>query len=490
MRRASVWTSLSCAVLLTRGIAAADTSPNEAMGGAPTLQNALEEISPNRIMADMATLSSARFRGRQAGTKDDEQSATWISEQFKTAGLSLVGDTSTGVMTSVISAPSIEGDPFLSIGAMSATQPKHMTTDFIPVLDSPSAEIHAPIVFVGYGTPEDYAAVDVHKCLVLFLRGKADHESRPFSHAEKVRLAKAHGAAGYLMAVGPVLKSYEVRRGLSGSPSAFYAQLPLTDAIPGAWISTPVAEEILAPSGTGAAGRLREIQDRLNRLPASQSVHTGHYGVLRWKTRVTEGLLTNVLARLPGTGPETIILGAHRDHFGHTAGLVFPGADDNASGTAVLLEVGRVLAQRGWRPTRSLLFISFSGEEKDLLGSRQYITRPIVPLSATTAMINVDHAGAGNGRLTVGVTGMKNAIAAEAGQSAGLADRLDLFGFFPGGDHVPFKEAGVPTVTVVSGGIHPHFHQPSDTADTVDPQIVQAVARYILALTWHMATTP
>jgi Peptidase family M28 len=55
---------------------------------------------------------------------------------------------------------------------------------------------------------------------------------------------------------------------------------------------------------------------------------------------------------------------------------------------------------------------------------------------------------------------------------------------------VPFKEAGVPTVTVVSGGIHPHYHQPSDTADTIDPKILQAVARYILALTWHMATKP
>ncbi|MGQ0667883.1 MAG: M28 family peptidase, partial [Nitrospiraceae bacterium] len=73
---------------------------------------------------------------------------------------------------------------------------------------------------------------------------------------------------------------------------------------------------------------------------------------------------------------------------------------------------------------------------------------------------------------------------------AGSADKLDLYGFFPGGDHVPFKEAGVPTVTVVSGGIHPHFHQPSDTADTLDPDILQTVARYVLALTWQLANEP
>jgi Zn-dependent M28 family amino/carboxypeptidase len=105
-------------------------------------------------------------------------------------------------------------------------------------------------------------------------------------------------------------------------------------------------------------------------------------------------------------------------------------------------------------------------------------------------MINIDHAGVGNGRLTVGVTGFEKGVASEAGQTAGLSDKLDLYGFFPGGDHVPFKEAGVPTVTVVSGGVHPHFHQPTDTADTIDPEILKSVARYVLALAWQLANAP
>jgi Zn-dependent M28 family amino/carboxypeptidase len=113
-----------------------------------------------------------------------------------------------------------------------------------------------------------------------------------------------------------------------------------------------------------------------------------------------------------------------------------------------------------------------------------------VPLAKTIGMINVDHAGAGNGRLTVGVTEVERSTAQRVGELAGLADKLDVFGYFPGGDHVPFKEAGVPTVTVVSGGAHPHFHQPSDTADTVNPEILQSVARYVLALTWQLANQP
>jgi Zn-dependent M28 family amino/carboxypeptidase len=124
------------------------------------------------------------------------------------------------------------------------------------------------------------------------------------------------------------------------------------------------------------------------------------------------------------------------------------------------------------------------------LGSRHYVTQPIVSLASTVGMINIDHAGVGNGRLTVGVTGLDKSVASDAGATAGLSDKLDLYGFFPGGDHVPFKEAGVPTVTVVSGGVHPHFHQPSDTANTIDPEILKSVARYVLALAWQLANAP
>ena len=113
-----------------------------------------------------------------------------------------------------------------------------------------------------------------------------------------------------------------------------------------------------------------------------------------------------------------------------------------------------------------------------------------MPLPKTIGMINVDHAGIGNGRLTVGVTGLEKSTAEGIGQLASLSDKLDLFGYFPGGDHVPFKEAGVPTITVVSGGIHTNFHQATDTVNTINPEILQSVARYVLALAWQLANQP
>jgi len=487
--------------------------PKQSQAQSPetSLQTALGVLSPDRMLADIRTLSGPSFNGRQTGTAADLESAQWVAQQFLSAGLVLPlvrngsltvprpsgkGDTSMGMMATLVPTSTIAPDPILRIGTAQSLSTKLAGTDYFPIFDSPSADIQAPIVFVGYGIVDpaqgidDYAGVDVNNCIVLFLRGKPDHYTRPISHADKVHTARNRGAVGYLTATGPVLNSYEARRGVTGAPSAFYGQLPLDHALPGAWVSTALAEIILTEQEGATPHRLRLIQERLNQGPSSQAVRTSYFASLSWKTATQEGVLANVVGMIPGTGTEAIILGAHRDHFGRPAGVLFPGADDNASGTAVILEVARALAKAEVRPQRTIFFLSFSGEERDLLGSRLYVSRPLVPLTSTKAMINIDHAGVGNGRLTIGVTGMEKDIPLEAGKAAGVHEKSDVYGFFPGGDHVPFKEAGVPTVTVVSGGVHPHFHQPSDTVDTIDPNILTTVTQYVLSLTWKLAYQP
>ncbi|HEX7093410.1 MAG TPA: M28 family peptidase, partial [Nitrospiraceae bacterium] len=475
---------------------------------------ALDGLSSERMLADVRTLSGPSFNGRQAGSKDDLGSAYWVADQFLASKISLAfvplaglnvppgpGGRATGFMSKPYQTVVIAPEPTLQIFTARTPDHQRLGTDFLPVLDSPSAaHVRAPIVFVGYGIVDtaadmnDYAGINVNNCIVLFLRGKPDHFKGTITHGDKVRIARQKGAVGYLTATGPVLSSYEMRRGVTGQPSAFYGLSPAPDNIPGAWISTSRAEHIIAGTDHSNQGHLRSLQDQLNRGSESRSFSTEYFGALDWESRQEQGALINVIAVLPGTDPqlthETIVIGAHRDHFGRQAGLLFPGADDNASGTAVMLEVARVLAKAGAHPGRTILFISFSGEEQGLAGSRLYVERPLVPTTMTRTMINIDHAGVGNGRLTLGVTGLEKNVVLEAGQVAGFTDMLDVFGFFPGGDHVPFKEAGVPTITVVSGGIHPHFHQPTDTADTINPEILQTAARYVLALTWQLANAP
>lgn len=477
------------------------------------LRHSLERLSSERMLADITILSSPAFNGRQTGTVDDTHSAKWVADRFLASGLSPASthidpnnqrgpdlSTATGLMTKMITAQTIAPDPLLQIATASGTQTAQLGTDYLPILDSPSAEARGPIVFVGYGIVDqtqgidDYAGVDATNALVLFLRGTPTHYKGAVSHAEKVRLARQQGAVGYLTATGPVLSAYEARRGVTGEPAAFYGLSPQSESIPGAWISTALAKQILAAPDPAQPDRLHGLQDKLNRSPAAQSINTGREGSLAWQTHQEKGTLTNVLAFLSGNDPqkaqEILIIGAHRDHFGRQAGLLFPGADDNASGTAVLLEVARVMAQASARSKRTILFVSFSGEEQGLVGSRLYLEEPAAPIGSTIAMLNIDHAGIGNGRLTVGVTGFEKRVALEAGQAVGLSEKLDLFGFFPGGDHVPFKEAGLPTVTIVSGGTHPHFHKPSDRADTISPDILQTAARYLLALAWQLANAP
>ncbi|MEQ1793657.1 MAG: M20/M25/M40 family metallo-hydrolase [Nitrospira sp.] len=476
-----------------------------------SVRAAIERLSPERMLADVRTLSSPSFNGRLAGSDDDLRSAQWVAREFAAAGLRLPSITNgsllfpfisgeqgnpLGAMASLVSTSTIQPDPTLRSGTADQMTTSALGADYLPVFDSPTANVQGRIIFVGYGIADpaqgidDYADVDVTNCIVLFLRGKPEHYQRAVSHADKVRLARERGALAYLTATGPILHPYEARRGVTGRPNAFYGQLSPTHAIPGAWISTALAERLLTDPDGKHADRFRIIQEQLNKTSASRSTVTNQYAALHWNATAQDGLLTNTLAMIPGTGPDTIIIGAHRDHFGRPAGLFFPGADDNASGTAVMLEVARAMANSSVRPQRTILFVSFSGEENGLLGSQLYISRPPIPLSQTKAMINIDHAGIGNGRLTVGVTGLEKAVATVAGQAAELADKLDVYGFFPGGDHVPFKEAGVPTVTVVSGGIHPHYHQPTDTADTINPDILQTVARYVLSLAWQLANGP
>ncbi|HET9962752.1 MAG TPA: M28 family peptidase [Nitrospiraceae bacterium] len=471
----------------------------------PVLSRILDAISSERMLADIRILSGSGFNGRQTGTRDDLASAEFVQKRFANLG-NMLNSTpaspgpSTGdwIQARPVSFTTIDQ----TVSLQFSVKPVHSLTvgsDYLPVLDSPSADVSAPVLFIGYGIadPEngldEYEKVDAREKIVLFLRGKPDGFNRQVSHADKVRAARQHGAIGYLTTTGPLLSPYEARRGVTSSPSAFYAQLSPDEAIPGAWIDSEVASEIVngGPAADREQDRLRLLQQRLNETRTPQSLLTSVSASLKWRSITDRGMLHNVGWLIKGSASDpsapSVLIGAHRDHFGRQAGLLFPGADDNASGTAVLLEVARLFASAPFAPVQPVLFLSFSGEEQGLLGSREYVANPLVPLSSTAAMINIDHAGIGNGRLTVGVTGFGKAVAQQAGQAASLSQLIDLFGFFPGGDHVPFKEAGIPTVTVVSGGVHPHFHRPGDRVETLDPAILTAVARYVATLAWQLA---
>jgi hypothetical protein len=213
----------------------------------------------------------------------------------------------------------------------------------------------------------------------------------------------------------------------------------------------------------------------------------------------------NVVALLPGSDParsaEVVVVGAHFDHLGRGgAGSLAPdsheihnGADDNASGTAALVEAARRLAG-GPPPSRPVLFIAFSGEERGLLGSAHFVAEPTVPLERAVAMINMDMVG----RLrdnTLTVYGMATAaewetIVAEANAAGPEAFTLSLLpdGFGPS-DHSSFYGRGIPVLHFFTN-THTEYHRPEDDWDTINGEGLDRIAALVADVTARLAGTP
>jgi hypothetical protein len=265
----------------------------------------------------------------------------------------------------------------------------------------------------------------------------------------------------------------------------------------------PIATLVKAATGTDLAAIEQQIdatgKPQSRELPGWRTV--GEAELIRTKTPAR-----NVLAELEGDGPhadETIVIGAHYDHLGYggfgslapQAGhVIHPGADDNASGTAALLEVARRLADRAKvkKFPRRFLFMSFTGEERGLLGSARYIRDPLIPLDKTIAMLNMDMVGRmKDNKLTVG--GIDTAT-----EFAPLMTRLDqpygfkiipeLGGFGPS-DHASFFGKKIPVLFFFTG-LHADYHRPTDTADKLDVPDMRRVADLVTDVAVALAEAP
>jgi hypothetical protein len=211
----------------------------------------------------------------------------------------------------------------------------------------------------------------------------------------------------------------------------------------------------------------------------------------------------NILALLPGSDPtakeETIVVGAHYDHLGHggpqnnsPSGTIYPGADDNASGSAGVLALARAFCSLPTAPKRSILFVFFDGEEKGLLGSKHWTAHPTVPLSKVREMLNLDMIGALRAdRLLVFGTrtaaGLRR-TASQCNERYGLA--LDFSWQMKGdADHYSFYERGIPAVFLHTD-LHERYHRPTDVAAKINAEGMMRVARFAFALLDEMADGP
>jgi hypothetical protein len=257
--------------------------------------------------------------------------------------------------------------------------------------------------------------------------------------------------------------------------------------------STSVSGTLLKSAGQGLAAALG-IPDGWDQ---QSSLHvTDQEVTLRMKLREQPAGAPNVLGWLEGSDPELkheyVVIGAHLDHLGVSGDQLFPGADDNGSGSIAILSIAKAMAANPIKPKRSVLFIWFTAEEVGLLGSRYYTENPMVPLENMTCMFNIDMVGRnedqGAGDADADNEGHIHLVGSQRGETAlhdliltanqhlGFEFELDMESVWNRSDQVNFYNKGVP-VAFMFGGFHPDYHQPSDKPAQINYLKIQSGAR-------------
>ena len=281
--------------------------------------------------------------------------------------------------------------------------------------------------------------------------------------------------------------------GYGGSESA--REIPL------AHITRKVADQVLQAA---LKKTLAEIEKEIDKELKPQSTPLAGWTVSgEFQIERVKAVVKNVIGVLEGSGPladETVVIGAHYDHVGRggrdslSPGStdIHNGADDNASGTASLLELARRLAARPQKPARRIVFIAFTAEESGLIGSARYCQEPIFPLEKTIAMLNMDMVGRlVDNKLTVFGTGTSphwNELLDKLGKAAGFDLTKKPEGFGPS-DQSSFYAKKIPVLHFFTGN-HPDYHRPSDDWEKINVPGIEKVTDFIEEVALDTANNP
>jgi len=517
-----------------------------AQTAAPTRAPASDVITTPKMRADLEFLAGDALRGRLTDTPENAIALEWVGARFKWLGLKPMGANGTYFLPYGLSIGSLgSGTNELGITRGGQTTRYGMTTGFYPLRFSAAATATGDLAFAHFGIvaePLGYNDLggDVHGKVLLVL----DHEpgendstsafdgivTSEYSNALKKALAaQARGAAAVLFVT-------DVQNHQGGQPFETASRqywpaqpprlLPYTLAawadkltIPVGQISVALADSLVRGAAKPLADLARESESARGSAPvAIPGVSITVTASVVRRTVVDR----NVLAAIEGSDPnlrnEWVVISAHPDHNGAVGDTVFHGADDNASGTAALLAIAEAYAKAtaaGQRPRRSVLFASFNSEERGpLMGSWGYTEAPAVPLERTVAMINMDMIGRneevpenGGARfrglpVQTGESN-KNSVTLLGWSRSSLTANVERANARYGltlkknydnnasqllrrSDSWPFLQHGVPAIWF-HNGLHPDYHLTSDTADRINYEKMERIAKLVHQLSWDLA---
>lgn len=464
------------------------------------------DIDAVRYQKSVKLLSDPKMKGRGTGTPELEKAASWIAGQFKKAGLKPAAGSSYYQRFSVTTNAKLgKSNSFVAGGSTLEFQ-----KDFQPFNFSGNGTASAPVVFAGYGitAPEygydDYSGIDVKDKIVLLLR----HEPQEFdeksvfagkvytTHAQltnKAVNARFHGAKAVVF-VNDVSNHTD-----ADSLDRFSSNVgPNSPDIPFVQVRAEIADKWLAMAGTSLKSWIAEVDKDLKPKPLEIPGLTVNVAVevVREKKDVP-----NVAGYLPGVTDEYVIIGAHFDHIGmgeqssmspsEAGKAIHHGADDNASGSAGLVELAWHLAAQP-KPRRGILFLAFSGEELGLLGSNYYVNHPLLPLDKAVAMLNMDMIGRIKDRkVFIGGTATGEGFKPLLDKvKSGTKLQLDLSdqGGFGSSDHFSFTVKQVPVLFFFSG-LHADYHRPSDTWEKINQDDAAELLKVVAQVTTELANS-
>jgi len=440
-----------------------------------------KNISAADMKKHLYTLASPEMEGRETGTEGQRKAAAYIENYFKSLGLQ-PGNGDNYQMYYHLYQDSLTGAALEVNGKAFA-----LDKDFSANASNPQATFKlSEVLLIGTGAMDDLKPADLAGKAVMIVGSLTQNL---YSQLNKKSPAVVLAVSSNFPRTMPT--GSKGRQGI-------HAFKPSVD---------PAFFQVSESVARAIAG---DKYDAVKTTPASvQKVKTE----LLLDVKKTTATLpaSDVMALLPGTDlkDQYLVFSAHYDHLGKRNGVLYPGADDDGSGTVGVLEIAEAFAKakkEGRGPRRSILFLCNSGEEKGLLGSEWYTDHPVYPLDKTTADLNIDMIGrsdpdrkpdtlnyvyvVGDDKLSSDLKPISESINNKYSKlqlDYKYNDPNDKERIYFRSDHYNFARYGVPIIFYYDGMLRPDYHKPSDTPDKINYDLMQKRAQLVFYTGWEMA---
>jgi Zn-dependent M28 family amino/carboxypeptidase len=521
-------------------LAAQKTATESANAHLPgTAINAMQKIDPMRIREHVRFLSHDLLEGRGTGQRGGDIAAEYMATQFALLGLKPAGENGSYMQkVPMVGVSTLPETTFALVPQRGDARNLKYLDEYVAMdqTQQPKSSVDADIVYVGYGieAPEyqwnDYKDVDVRGKVLLMLVNEPDSNDPKFFKGRaltyygrwtyKYEEAARKGAVGVILVHKTDMASYPwevVRNSNSGEKS--YLKLDGTPKLKVAsWVQLDVAKQLVAGAGLDLDKLMVDARSRdFKPVPLPVKLKA------EMVSKIRPFQSNNVIGILPGADAalkdEAILYTAHYDHLGirpdQPGDNIYNGADDNATGCGILLEIANAFAQSVQKPRRSIIFASVTAEEQGLLGSEYLGKHSPMPAGKISLNLNFDDIPPLGAPQEVEVSGSERTTFFPIVHALSMEFRLNIrpdahpeAGYYYRSDHFSLARVGIPAFSVSPGAKYKghdeawglkqaeeytekHYHQPSDEFDPKADFTADAVmARFGFALGWQAASLP